>query len=67
MNEVNTSLYMKNMNKCYIIVYLITYLYINDMLTLRNNEYTIKSTKKILIIKINVYMSKNKGVRINLL
>jgi hypothetical protein len=64
MNEVNTSLYMKNMNKCYIIVYLITYLYMNDMLTLRNNEYTIKSTKKILTIEISVYLSKN---RINLL
>jgi hypothetical protein len=67
MNEVNTSLYMKNMNKCYIIVYLITYLYINDVLTLRNNEYTIKFTKKILTIKINVHLSKNKGVGINLL
>jgi hypothetical protein len=64
MNEVNTSLYMKNMNKYYIIVYLITYLYMNDMLTLRNNEYTIKSTKKILTIEISVYLSKN---RINLL
>jgi hypothetical protein len=67
MNEVNTSLYMKNMNKCYIIVYLITYLYINDVLTLRNNEYTIKFTKKILTIKISVHLSKNKGVGINLL
>jgi len=58
---------MKNMNKCYIIVYLITYLYINDVLTLRNNEYTIKFTKKILTIKISVHLSKNKGVGINLL
>ena len=55
------------MNKCYIIVYLITYLYINDVLTLRNNEYTIKFTKKILTIKISVHLSKNKGVGINLL
>jgi hypothetical protein len=67
MNKVDISLYMKNTNKCYIIVYLIIYLYMNDVSTFNNNEYTIKSNKKVLTIEITVNLSKNKGVRINLL
>jgi len=46
---------MKNIDKCYIIACL----YMNDMLILDNNNYMIKSTKKILINKFDV---KDSGV-----
>jgi hypothetical protein len=49
-NEVDKCVYMKNINKVYVIVYL----YINDMLILGNNDYMIKSTKKMLPNKFDM-------------
>ena len=49
-NEVDKYIYVRNINKCYVIVYLS----MDDLLILENNEYITKSTKKILINKFNM-------------
>jgi hypothetical protein len=58
-NKVDKYVYVRNINKCYVIVYL----YMDDLLILDNNEYMTKSTKKILTNKFDirccVYYTKN--------
>ena len=54
-NEVDKCVYVKNIYKDHVIVYL----YVDDILILNINDYMIKITKKILINKFNI---KNLGV-----
>jgi len=54
-NKVDKYIYMKNTDKIYVIICL----YVDDMLILDNNDYIIKSTKKILTNKFDM---KNLGV-----
>jgi len=49
-NKVDWCAYVKNTNKCYVLLYL----FMDDMLVLGNDNYIIKSTKKILTNKFNM-------------
>jgi len=49
-NEVDKYVYVKNIDKCYVIVCL----YMDDMLILNNNDHMIKFTKKILTNKFDI-------------
>jgi hypothetical protein len=49
-NEVDKCIYIKNINKNYVIVYL----YIDDMLILDSNDHIIKSIMKILNNKFDI-------------
>jgi hypothetical protein len=53
-NEVDKYVYIKNIDKCYVIIGF----YMDEMSILDNNNYMIKSTKKILTDKFDM---KNLG------
>jgi hypothetical protein len=54
-NKVGRCIYMKNTDKCYVIVYL----YVDDMFILDSNDHMIKSNIKMSSYQLNKFDIKN--------